>query len=130
MGRHIYDLDVRAEVVEINKAEAAHETYEHVTFRFFTKTRKHETGAKLPTSAKPAICAGGANDITLTYPPSTIVGAKDFCNIFPFHVAFNKNLELVQCGTKVQVRLLPVGVLARRQVAVTSLTSFVFLCSR
>ncbi|KAK2185784.1 hypothetical protein NP493_222g01034 [Ridgeia piscesae] len=102
VGRHIYDLDVKAEVVEINKAEAAQETYEHVTFRFFTKTRKQETGAKSPTSAKPAISAGGATDISLTYPPSTIVGAKDFCNIFPFHVAFNKNLELVQCGAKVQ----------------------------
>ncbi|KAI0229136.1 Guanylate cyclase soluble subunit beta-2 [Lamellibrachia satsuma] len=105
VGRHIYDLDVKAEVIETNKAEAetenSDETFEHVTFRFFTTTRENGDAPSL-TVKKPAVCAGGASDITLTVPSHTIVGAKDFCNIFPFHVAFNKDLELVQCGAKVQ----------------------------
>ena len=126
VGRHIYNLDVKAEVIETNKAEDetenSDETFEHVTFRFFTTTRANGD-APSPTVKKPAVCAGGASDITLAVPSHTIVGAKDFCNIFPFHVAFNKDLELVQCGAKVQVCLFPGGFMAHRQVA-TTVTSY------
>ena len=104
VGRHIYDLDVDAEVIEINKNENGNETSEHVTFRFFTRKRTL-ADVPTPTSEPPPVeSLAPTCDVTLMFPPRTIVLAKDFCNIFPFHVAFNKDLALVQCGTKVQVR--------------------------
>ena len=38
---------------------------------------------------------------TPTFPDQTIINAELFCDIFPFHVLFDHNLVVKQCGFKV-----------------------------
>ena len=39
---------------------------------------------------------------TVTYPDSTIIDGKVFCELFPFHVVFDRELVIKQCGSKLQ----------------------------
>ena len=41
-------------------------------------------------------------DLNICYPESTIINGKIFCDLFPFHVVFDKDLIIKQCGTKLQ----------------------------
>ena len=43
------------------------------------------------------------DDISMTYPTSLDIEAKDFCEIFPYHVMFDKNMKVTQCGSQLQV---------------------------
>ena len=37
-----------------------------------------------------------------TYPDRPLVSPKQFCKLFPFHMLFDRNLVILQCGTAVQ----------------------------
>ena len=41
-------------------------------------------------------------DLNIQYPESTIISGKIFCDLFPFHVVFDKDLIIKQCGIKLQ----------------------------
>ena len=41
-------------------------------------------------------------DLNIEYPESTIISGKIFCDLFPFHVVFDKDLVIKQCGIKLQ----------------------------
>lgn len=40
-----------------------------------------------------------------SFPKQSIIQAKHFCNIFPYHLVFDQNFEIKQCGTMIQVLL-------------------------
>ncbi len=42
----------------------------------------------------------GCNPVT--YPDSTIIDGKVLCDLFPFHVVFDRQLVIKQCGSKLQ----------------------------
>ena len=41
-------------------------------------------------------------DLNIQYPESTIISGKISCDLFPFHVVFDKDLIIKQCGIKLQ----------------------------
>lgn len=40
-----------------------------------------------------------------TFPKQSIIQAKHFCSIFPYHLVFDRDFEIKQCGTMIQVLL-------------------------
>ncbi|XP_071178793.1 guanylate cyclase soluble subunit beta-2-like [Mytilus edulis] len=40
-----------------------------------------------------------------TFPKQTIIQAKHFCNIFPYHLIFDENFVIKQCGSMIQILL-------------------------
>ena len=38
----------------------------------------------------------------LFLPTKTVIDTEMFCNLFPFHVVFDQNLEIIQYGIKMQ----------------------------
>ena len=116
-------MEITSEVLEVTAETIEGVSQDHVTFRLRSKPIMDLTdngvldiekpngsqfnlmdGKQSRLSMRKRSIAGmeNLNDLNIDYPESTIINGKLFCDLFPFHVVFDKDLIIKQCGTKLQ----------------------------
>ena len=127
VGRELYNVTITSEVLEVTVETIEGTTQEHVSFRLrvhpildesltrsnspdtrlidqmYTPTEDSERDEKPRTFMdRRRSSVFSVADMNIEYPESTIISGKIFCDLFPFHVVFDKDLIIKQCGIKLQ----------------------------
>ena len=71
---------------------------DHVTFRCRVKDKESSTGKDTEQKGTLAKTKQEKGFI----PDETVISAKTFCHLFPFHIVFDDQLIIKQCGLNVQ----------------------------
>ena len=125
VGRELYNVEITSEVLEVTAETIEGVTQDHVTFRLRAQDLTTESSdalnekiqvdskkqseieldgkeSRLLLRRRGLVSVENLYDLNLSYPESTIINGKIFCDLFPFHVVFDKDLIIKQCGTKLQ----------------------------
>ncbi|XP_045165881.1 guanylate cyclase soluble subunit beta-2-like isoform X5 [Mercenaria mercenaria] len=107
VARDLYNQEADISVVDKSQEViSGGKTQEHVTFRVVL-TRQDDT--KSLTEFQPS------------FPSEFFISAEQFCNAFPYHIIFDSNLEIKQCGMMIQ-RLLRTQVTEQNMCDIFELT--------
>ena len=64
--------------------------------------RRHVATAKWRSAVKMSVLYGGFHP---QYPAELSIDPTVFCDSFPYHVVFNHDMNVIHCGTKIQVHV-------------------------
>ena len=124
----MYNVEITSEVLEVTAETIEGTTQEHVSFRLrvnslldgnlqqndaenmrlieqvYTPTEDLEVDGRQSRTFMDQRRSSvfSVADLNIQYPESTIISGKIFCDLFPFHVVFDKDLVIKQCGIKLQ----------------------------
>ena len=65
--------------------------------------RRNVVTAKWKSAVKMSVLFGGFHP---QYPAELSIDPTVFCDSFPYHVVFNHDMNVIHCGTKIQVHIL------------------------
>ena len=130
VGKELFHTEVKAEVIDIQNEATELEARrkaneddtsessdysqmrykEHVTFRVTLNDKV--TQYKQKVKAEELENKNGTTDLSLvpmknidfnlSYPESSYISPRNFCTVFPYHVIFDSNLLIKQCGVQLQ----------------------------
>jgi len=107
VGTHLFDIEVGSEVTSISEQEmASGKKQHHVIFKV--------SGVLGKSKAKKGAGAEDENENRIALPEETIITAEVFCNLFPFHIVFDMDLVIKQCGVNIQKMAYLKGFVGRR----------------
>ena len=124
----MYNVEITSEVLEVTAETIEGTTQEHVSFRLrvnslldgnlqqndaenmrlieqvYTPNEDLEVDGRQSRTFmdRRRSSVFSVADLNIQYPESTIISGKIFCDLFPFHVVFDKDLVIKQCGIKLQ----------------------------
>lgn len=107
MARDLYNQEAEIRFVEKSQELiSGGQTQEHVVFRVILKNTDDN---KSLNEFKPA------------FPTEFHISAEQFCNAFPYHIIFDSNLRIKQCGLMIQ-RLLKIQITDQHMCDIFELT--------
>ena len=93
IGKELFKLNIQCEVID----SVTHKSYTHITFQL-SDILSEEAAYKLSLSRK-----GRRRSLQPDlYSAESLISASDMCTICPFHIIFDKDLTIKQCGANVQ----------------------------
>ena len=112
VGGELYNLDVESEVIDIEEISLkAGKVQEHVTFKVMLNDKpssgrdtdsKSELGQAALNNDAPVV------PFNPCFPDKVNITPEAFCQVFPYHILFDKDLIIKQTGVKIQQLCRPI----------------------
>lgn len=105
MARRLFNSQVEFKVVSIKKIEREHGGVEnHVTFDVTILEDMTSSRGRMDDATMTDVthCAVASPIALFPTQRSALIGPQVFCNLFPFHVVFDDQLVIRQCGANIQ----------------------------
>ncbi len=108
-------MEITSEVLEVAIENIKGADTEHAVFKLTSKPlpppednntnnkkKKKATKDSKADDEKALVKRKTESSVNVEYPTTTVVNGKLFCDLFPFHIIFDKDLIIKQCGTGIQ----------------------------